>query len=61
VGRAAVAVQAVFEGLAIDVLSQCDVSRATRILRISWDEAWGLMRPVELNKLGHGGPNVLVI
>lgn len=32
-----------FERLAIDVLSQCDVSGATRILRISWDEAWGLM------------------
>jgi len=32
-----------FERLAIDVLSHCDVSGATRILRISWDEAWGLM------------------
>ena len=32
-----------FERLAIDVLHQCDVSGATRILRISWDEAWGLM------------------
>jgi transposase len=32
-----------FERLAIDVLSQCDVSGATRILRISWDEAWHLM------------------
>lgn len=33
-----------FERLAIDVLSQCDVTGATRILRISWDEAWGLMK-----------------
>jgi transposase len=33
-----------FERLAIDVLSQCDVSGATRILGISWDEAWGLMQ-----------------
>lgn len=33
-----------FERLAIDVLSQCDVSGATEILRISWDEAWGLMQ-----------------
>ncbi|OIO01037.1 MAG: hypothetical protein AUJ51_09365, partial [Elusimicrobia bacterium CG1_02_56_21] len=33
-----------FERLAIDVLSQCDVTGATRILRISWDEAWGLMQ-----------------
>ena len=32
-----------FERLAIDVLRQCDVSGTTRILRISWDEAWGLM------------------
>ena len=32
-----------FERLAIDVLRQCDVSGATRILRISWDAAWGLM------------------
>ena len=32
-----------FERLAIDVLRQCDVSGATRILRISWDEAWGVM------------------
>ena len=31
------------ERLAIDVLRQCDVSGTTRILRISWDEAWGLM------------------
>ena len=33
-----------FERFAIDVLSQCDVTGATRILRISWDEAWGLMQ-----------------
>jgi transposase len=33
-----------FERLAIDVLSQCDVSGATRILRISWDAAWGVMQ-----------------
>jgi transposase len=32
-----------FERLAIDVLRPCDVSGTTRILRISWDEAWGLM------------------
>lgn len=33
-----------FERLAIDVLRQCAVSGATRILRISWDEAWGVMQ-----------------
>ena len=32
-----------FERRAIDVLRQCDVSGATRILRISGEEAWGLM------------------
>jgi transposase len=32
-----------FERLALDVLRHCDVTGATRILRISWDEAWGLM------------------
>lgn len=31
------------ERLAIDVLRQGTVSGATRILRISWEEAWGLM------------------
>jgi len=33
-----------FERLALDVLRQCDVSGATRILRISWDEAWVVMQ-----------------
>jgi len=32
-----------FERLALDVLRQCDVTGAAKILRISWDEAWGLM------------------
>jgi len=32
-----------FERLAIDVLGQCDVTGATKILRVSWDEAWGIM------------------
>jgi len=34
---------ALFERLAIDVLSETDVTGAARILRVSWDEAWGLM------------------
>ena len=34
--------------LAIDVLKQCTVKAATSILRISWDEAYGIMsRAVE--------------
>jgi transposase len=32
-----------FERLAIDVLKETDVQGATRILRISWDEAWSVM------------------
>jgi transposase len=32
-----------FEGWAIDVLKETDVLGATRLLRISWDEAWRLM------------------
>jgi transposase len=31
-----------FERLAIDVLLETDITGATRILRISWDEAWHL-------------------
>jgi len=37
-------VTVLFERVAIDVLRQCAVTGATRILRISWDEAWGLMQ-----------------
>ncbi len=32
------------ERVAIDVRRPCDVSGATRIVRISWDDAWGLMQ-----------------
>ncbi|MGI8894786.1 MAG: helix-turn-helix domain-containing protein [Casimicrobiaceae bacterium] len=32
-----------FQRLAIDVLLAADVTGATRILRLSWDEAWHLM------------------
>lgn len=35
-----------FERLAIDVLKEATVLGATRILRISWDEAWHLMQRV---------------
>ena len=35
---------AMFERLAIDVLLQTDIAGATRILRISWDEAWHILR-----------------
>ncbi|MQA17436.1 MAG: hypothetical protein GEV09_26035 [Pseudonocardiaceae bacterium] len=32
-----------FERLAIDVLTACDVAAAAGLLRVSWDEAWHLM------------------
>jgi transposase len=32
-----------FERLAIDVLKECDVLGASRLLHLSWDEAWHLM------------------
>lgn len=32
-----------FERLAIDVLKECDVLGAGRVLRLSWDEAWHLI------------------
>lgn len=32
-----------FEALAIEVLLAANVKRAAQLLRISWDEAWGLM------------------
>lgn len=42
---------ALFERFAIDVMRETDVTGATRILRISWDEAWHLMeRAVERGK-----------
>lgn len=31
-----------FERLAVDVLKECDVQGACRILRLSWDEGWGI-------------------
>ena len=34
-----------FERLAIDVLIECDVQGAARLLRISWEEAWALTGP----------------
>ncbi len=33
-----------FERLAIDLLQECSVAGAAAILRISWDEAWGIMQ-----------------
>jgi transposase len=49
-----------FERLAIDVMKECDISGAARLLRLSWDECWHLMeRAVErglLSKPVHATP-----
>ena len=42
-----------FEALAIDVLLAANVKRAAQLLRITWDEAWGVMtRAVLRGQLG---------
>jgi transposase len=33
-----------FERLAVDVLKECDVTGAVRLLRTGWDETWYLMQ-----------------
>ena len=51
-----------FERLAIDVLRETSVLGATTILRISWDEAWGIMlRAVARGKLAKKSSLVEVI
>jgi transposase len=32
---------ALFERLAIDLLRECSITGAVRLLRIAWDEGWG--------------------
>jgi transposase len=48
-----------FERLAIDVLSQCDVTGATKILRISWDEGWGIMERAVTRGRHRNAPKVV--
>jgi transposase len=46
---------ALFERLAIDVLKECDVVGACRILGLSWDEGWGIAeRAVERGLVRRG-------
>jgi transposase len=47
-----------FERLAIDVLTECDVSAAARLLRISWDEAWAVMDHAVARGLAAKTPDV---
>jgi hypothetical protein len=39
-----------FERLAIDLLRECSVTGAGRLLRIRWDEAWGIKGPLPTRK-----------
>lgn len=50
---------ALFERLAIDVLKETDVLGATRILRISWDEAWHIMELAVERGLANKGERVV--
>jgi transposase len=47
-----------FERLAVDVLTECDVAGAARLLRLSWDEAWHLMRRAVKRGLAGKPPTV---
>ncbi len=47
-----------FERLAIDVLKECDVTGAARLLRLSWDEAWHLMDRAVARGLAGRAPTV---
>jgi transposase len=48
-----------FERRAIDVLLEADVTGATRLLRISWDEAWNIMERAVERGLGAKGRRVI--
>jgi transposase len=50
---------ALFERFAIDVLRETDVLGATRILRISWDEAWHLMERAVARGMAAKGKRVV--
>ncbi len=49
---------ALFERLAIDVLKETDILGATRILRISWDEAWHILEQAVRRGRRVKGPRV---
>lgn len=44
---------ALFERLAIDLLRECSVTGAARLLRITWDEAWGIKGRAVKRGLAH--------
>ena len=50
---------ALFERLAIDLLRECSVTGAGRLLRITWDEAWGIKRRAVRRGLARRGQEVV--
>lgn len=50
---------ALFERFAIDVLLETDVLGATRILRISWDEAWHIQERAVARGMAVKGKNIV--
>src|SRR5215831_16275175 len=50
---------ALFERLAIDLLRECSVSGAGRLLRITWDEAWGIKGRAVKRGLARRGAEVV--
>ena len=50
---------ALFERLAIDLLRECSITGAMRLLRISWDEGWGIKARAVRRGLARRGPDVV--
>ena len=50
---------ALFERFAIDVLRQCAVQGGANLLRISWDEAWGIEKRAVRRGLARRGADVV--
>jgi transposase len=50
---------ALFERLAIDLLRECSITGAVRLLRISWDEGWGIKGRAVTRGLARRGHDVV--
>jgi transposase len=50
---------ALFERLAIDLLRECSITGAVRLLRISWDEGWGIKGRAVQRGLARRGHDVV--
>jgi transposase len=50
---------ALFERLAIDLLRRCSITGAIRLLRISWDEGWGIKERAVKRGLARRGHEVV--